>query len=324
METDRGVARAGAGEVLALASLAAGMLLLPALGVAADTRRIGPIVLAGLGVALLWRQADDEARARWRARALARPSAYARTALGVALVAVGLAVFLAARGELRQAREGLLGTVVVVAGLALVTGPYWVRTARDLTAERRERIRAQERAELAAHVHDSVLHTLALIQRHAADPAAVTRLARAQERDLRGWLYRRAPDAGSLRAAVEGAAAEVEDAHGLPVEVVAVGNCPMDERLAALVQAAREAMVNAARHSGAAAVSVYVEVEPDQAAVFVRDRGQSFEPDAVPAERLGLRESVLGRTARHGGRAEVRSAPGEGMEVRITVPRCAA
>ncbi|MGE5763550.1 MAG: sensor histidine kinase, partial [Mycobacterium leprae] len=287
-------------------------------------RRIGPIVLAGLGVALLWRQADDEARARWRARALARPSAYARTALGVALVAVGLAVFLAARGELRQAREGLLGTVVVVAGLALVTGPYWVRTARDLTAERRERIRAQERAELAAHVHDSVLHTLALIQRHAADPAAVTRLARAQERDLRGWLYRRAPDAGSLRAAVEGAAAEVEDAHGLPVEVVAVGNCPMDERLAALVQAAREAMVNAARHSGAAAVSVYVEVEPDQAAVFVRDRGQSFEPDAVPAERLGLRESVLGRTARHGGRAEVRSAPGEGMEVRITVPRCAA
>jgi signal transduction histidine kinase len=297
------------------------LLLLPAAGLPVEPGFAWPVVLAGLGVALLWRQADDDQRARWRAAARTRPTAVPRILLGVALVVAGLAAFLAARGELRQARDGLLGTVVVVAGLALVTGPYWLRTVRELTAERRERIRSQERAEVAAHLHDSVLHTLALIQRHAADSAAVARLARAQERDLRGWLYRQPTAARSLRAAVETAAAEVEDTHGVPVEVVAVGDCPVDDRLGGLVQAAREAMVNAARHSAAGAVSVYVEVEPAQAAVFVRDRGKGFDPDTVPEGRLGLRESVLGRTARHGGWAAVRSAPGEGTEVRITMPR---
>jgi signal transduction histidine kinase len=201
-----------------------------------------------------------------------------------------------------------------------VSGPWWLQMARDLTAERSARIREQERAEVAAHVHDSVLHTLTLIQRHVDDPREVARLARSQERELRGWLYR--PAAGSagsalLAATLEAAAAEVEDAHGVAIEVVVVGDCPLDERLVAVRDAAREAMVNAAKYAQGAPISLYAEVEPQQVTVFVRDRGPGFDPDAVPEDRLGLRQSVVGRMARHGGRAVVTSAAGEGTEVQL-------
>jgi signal transduction histidine kinase len=199
-----------------------------------------------------------------------------------------------------------------------------VRMARDLTAERSARIREQERAEVAAHVHDSVLHTLTLIQRHVDDPREVARLARSQERELRGWLYRPADGsagATQLGATLEAAAAEVEDAHGVAIEVVVVGDCPLDDRLVAVRDAAREAMVNAAKYAKGAPVSMYAEVEPDQVTVFVRDRGPGFDPDTVPADRLGLRQSVVGRMARHGGRAIVTSEPGEGTEVQLEMPR---
>jgi signal transduction histidine kinase len=315
----------GRGQLLALGALAAGgLLLFSRLGVISGTSTLLPLGLAAAGLALVWRQADEGQRARWRASA-SGPRGATRIGAGALLLAVGLAGFLAARGELGAARDGLASTLVVVIGLGVLTAPFWLRMTADLRAERRERIRSQERAEVAAHVHDSVLQTLALIQKAAEDPREVTRLARVQERELRGWLYRPAGSTASadvqFAAALEQAAAEVEEAHRTPVEVVVVGDCPAGAGIGALVAAAREAMVNAAKHSGAAQVQVYAEVEPSQVAVFVRDRGSGFDPALVPADRYGLAQSVIGRMERNGGRAEVRSAPGEGTEVRLEVPR---
>ena len=309
--------------LLALGSLTVGgLLLLSALGMGLRPSLAVPLVAVGVGVSILWRQADDDARARWRAATgTHRFSGAARAAVGVALVVVGAAAILGP-ANLDGTAGGLMAALVVAAGLTLVSSPWWVRMARDLSAARSARIREQERAEVAAHVHDSVLHTLTLIQRHVDDPREVTRLARAQERELRGWLYRPAPDATQhLAAALERVAAEVEDAHGVAIEVVVVGDCALDDRLTALRDAAREALVNAAKYADGAAESVYAEVEPDQVTVFVRDRGPGFDPDTVPEDRLGLRQSVRGRMARNGGTATVRSSPGDGTEVQLEMPR---
>ena len=309
--------------LLALGSLTVGgLLLLYALGLGLRPGLAVPLVALGVGVSILWRQADDDARARWRAATgTHRLGGAARAGVGVALVLVGAAAILGP-ANLDGTTGGLVAALVVAAGLALVSSPWWVRMARDLAAERSARIREQERAEVAAHVHDSVLHTLTLIQRHVDDPREVTRLARAQERELRGWLYRPAPNATQqLAAALERVAAEVEDAHGVAIEVVVVGDCALDDRLTALRDAAREALVNAAKYAEGAAVSVYAEVEPEQVTVFVRDRGPGFDPDTVPEDRLGLRQSVRGRMARNGGTATVRSSPGDGTEVQLEMPR---
>ena len=310
----------GRGQLLAFAAVGVGIvLLLNTSGVLDGRPGLVPLAAALVGAALVWRQADEAQRARWRSGA-SGPRGVIRALAGAALLAAGLAGFLATRGELGAARDGLLSTVVVVLGLVLLTAPFWLRMTADLRAERRERIRSQERAEVAAHVHDSVLQTLALIQKAADDPREVTRLARGQERELRGWLYRPPSDA-TFAVALEQAAAEVEEAHRTPVEVVVVGDCPADARLGALVAAAREAMVNAAKHSGADQVRVFAEVEPDRVTVFVRDRGAGFEPAAVAADRYGLAQSVVGRMERNGGTAKVRSTPGEGTEVELEVPR---
>lgn len=315
--------------VLGLAAVMVGQLL----GIGVNAAVGFPLVVVGLGVVLLWRQADDARRERWRAatfstaagaRSLAtRPTYLVRAALGVALVVTGAALLLAARTSLQQARSVLLASGVVIAGLALMAGPFVLRLVRDLADERAARVREQERAELAAHVHDSVLHTLALIQRRIDDPREVARLARAQERDLRAWLYRPVADPDvTLRAGLERLAGEVEDAHGVAVEVVVVGDTHLDERLRALLLAAREAMVNAAKYAGTAGpISVYGEVEPDQVTVFVRDRGEGFDLEAVPGHRLGVRQSILGRMQRNGGSAVVRSVDGEGTEVELDMPR---
>lgn len=188
-------------------------------------------------------------------------------------------------------------------------------------SERRERIRSQERAEVAAHVHDSVLQTLTLIQKAAGEPTEVQRLARSQERELRSWLYAGRDTTGTFERALDALGAEVEEVHGVPVEVVVVGDTALDERVSALVAATREAVVNAARHASAPVVDVYAEVEPTLVSVFVRDRGKGFDPGAVPEDRHGLAGSVVGRMVRHGGSAVVRSAPGEGTEVRLELPR---
>ena len=287
---------------------------------------VWPLVVAGAGVVLLWGQADDLQRARWRAATGAdRALGVLRILAGVVLVVVGVAVLLTHGSGVGAAGRLGLASLVVVAGLALVSGPWWVRMARDLADERAARIREQERAEIAAHVHDSVLHTLALIQRNVEDPREVTRLARAQERELRAWLYRPAEQADeadrTLRHGLERAAAEVEDAHGTTVQVVVVGDAPLDERARALLLAAREALVNAAKYARGAPVDLYAEVEAERITVYVRDRGPGFDPEAVPPDRLGVRQSILGRMERNGGRARVRSAPGGGTEVELEMPR---
>ncbi len=310
----------GQAVVFAAALAIGALLLLEALGII----RIGfalvlALALASAGVAVLWRQVDDAQRARWLGGG--RPWVrIARTVVGIALVVIGAAVFLAVRGDLSAARDGLGGTLIVVAGLAVVTWPVWARLVRELSDERRERIRSQERAEIAAHLHDSVLHTLTLIQRSVDDPKQVAKLARAQERALRGWLYGQADNTGTFHAALERTAAEVEEAHGAPIDVVVVGDGALDERLAAELAAAREAMVNAAKYGDGAPISVYAEVEQDAVTVFVKDRGPGFDQDAIPDDRLGIKHSIVGRMQRHGGWAEVKSIQGDGTEVRLTMP----
>ncbi|MFD7285014.1 PspC domain-containing protein [Streptomyces sp. NPDC059863] len=321
------------GQIFALIALLIGASVFVGnvnIGRSQADRYIWPTLLIGAGVVLVWRQADNARRARWteigRRRRIFQ---LARGLAGVALVGLGLAVFMVVRGATAQFGNILTGAIAVVAGVALLAGPWLVRMTQDLSEERLMRIRAQERAEVAAHVHDSVLHTLTLIQRNADDGGEVRRLARAQERELRAWLYKpegtgkdEEDEPTTLADAVKRTAAEVEDYHGVPIEVVVVGDCPLDEKLAAQMQAAREAMVNAAKYGGeGGAVQVFAEVEGRTVFLSVRDRGPGFDPDAVPADRMGVRESIIGRMQRNGGTARLRSVPGNGTEVELEMER---
>lgn len=323
-----GPRQGGLGQLAALVTLVIGVIaLLNALNVQTAKPYTWPLLAIGVGVALVWRQADDSRWQRWFGleEGEKRRGAYTRVGAGVLLVVAGTIAFLATQGSGSTIASVIEASLAVLAGVLVLVGPYALRMWQDLGAERTARIRAQERAEIAAHVHDSVLHTLTLIQRRAEDPKEVLRLARAQERELRLWLYRpeavaeAAPDtmAESLRAVV----AEVEDRHGVPVEVVIVGDCPMDERIAAQMQAAREATVNAAKYGGGGPVQVYAEVEGRTVMVFVRDHGPGFDPDTVPEDRMGVRESILGRMKRNGGTARVRPAPDGGTEVELEMER---
>lgn len=318
------------GWLVAIGVLALGMVVLAQMVLGAGVV-VWPLLLGAAGLAVLWRQADEAQRESWAdttgridpVRAVlgrGGPAAYARLVAGAVLLAGALALFAVQTGQTGVTRDVLVAGLLGVVGLALTVGPWLFRLAGDLSEERAARVRSQERADVAAHLHDSVLQTLALIQRHADDGRAVARLARAQERDLRVWLYAdHAPAATSTVGALRESAAEVEDAHGVAVEVVSVGDLPLAESLRPVVLAAREAMVNAARHSGAARIDVYVEASRAQLEVFVRDRGRGFDPTAVSADRLGVSRSLVDRMERHGGRAVVRSAPGEGTEVRLTM-----
>ena len=242
---------------------------------------------------------------------------------GVLLIA-GIGVLVSLHGGLPLLAP-LGGFLLVAAAIVVLLGPWWLRIARDLLFERQARARAEERADMAARVHDSVLQTLALIQRSADDPQAVVQLARAQERELRSWLFEgRAPGDTEVASFAEGIREiqrDVEARHGVPVEVVTVGDCPLDEHLSALLAAAREATVNAAKWSGASVISLFAEVEPDKVAVTVRDRGSGFDLYSVPADRKGVAESIRGRMLRHGGKATVQSTLGEGTKVTLTMAR---
>ncbi|OKJ34154.1 MULTISPECIES: ATP-binding protein [unclassified Streptomyces] len=320
------------GQVFALIALIIGAMIFVSnvdMGGGAD-RYIWPALLIGAGSVLVWRQADNARRARWMETGNRRRVLHlARGLAGVALVGLGLAVFMVVRGSAAQLGNVLTAAIAVLTGIALLAGPYLVRMTQDLSEERTMRIRAQERAEVAAHVHDSVLHTLTLIQRNAEEAGEVRRLARAQERELRNWLYNpegtgkeEDDEPETLAEAVKRAAAEVEDKHGVPLEVVVVGDCPLDERLGAQMQAAREAMVNAAKYGGeGGAVQVYAEVEGRTVFVSVRDRGPGFDLDSVPGDRMGVRESIIGRMQRNGGTARLRSVPGGGTEVELEMER---
>jgi signal transduction histidine kinase len=221
----------------------------------------------------------------------------------------------------------LAGLLLIIGAIVTVFGPWWLRVARDLVLERQARARAEERADLAARVHDSVLQTLALIQRRADQPQQVIQLARAQERELRSWLFEgeRPGSAGdgnaSFTAGVHRIQEDVEVLHGVAVEVVVVGDCELDEGLRSLLAAGREAAVNAAKWSGEPALSLFGEVEAKSVSLFVRDRGIGFDPDAVGEDRKGIAESIRGRMARHGGSVAIRSGPGAGTEVALTMAR---
>jgi signal transduction histidine kinase len=278
------------------------------------------VALRGLGLAdsLVWPLAVIGAAA-----ALATGSATlgldakrARLA-AIVLTVIGIVIFV------DQSTHGSATTLVapgaVAAALVLVLGPWAWRLVRERDAEHAARIRTEERADLAARVHDSVLQTLALIQRDPADARRVATLARRQERELRTWLYPdREPAAeGTLADAVETAAAEIEELHGVRVEVVRTGDAPLDERTRALVLAAREAMANAAKHSGADEVSVFLDAAHGHVGLFVRDRGSGFDPEAVAGDRRGISESIRGRMERVGGTATIVSSPGEGTDVEL-------
>jgi signal transduction histidine kinase len=309
------------------------VVLLFARGTSSQLALVWCLGVVAVGSALVWRRTDPVQRKRWMEAAPnvpwlgavldgGRVMTIARLVGGVALVLFGLVGFLVFTGEWPSVRDGALFGLVLLTGVGLVIAPWLARTVTELRAERTERIRSQERAEIAAMVHDQVLHTLALIQRRADNPREVARLARGQERDLRNWLYKPSASADErLAAALEAAAAEVEDAYAVSVDAVVVGDCALDIPLNALVQAAREAMVNAGKHAGVATLSLYAEVEPEQVSVFIRDRGRGFDQHQVDDDRHGVRGSILGRMERHGGKAEIRSSPGAGTEVRLSMRR---
>ena len=330
--TARSAASPGAVTAGRIADLVIGGLLLLA-GGALFSQRLGydislqvvlPVLVVLGGAVLAYTQLDEVERSRWASFAGGGTrGALLRVIAGLCLVLIGV-VLVVVQGDLASAGRVLVAAVAVLGGASVVLAPWGVRLWRDLDAERAARARESERAEIAAHLHDSVLQTLALIQRRSDDPVQVARLARAQERDLRSWLYGGDPaDAATVAAQVKAAAAEVEDWHGASIEVVVVGDQPADERSAALTAALKEAMVNAVKHgqpSSATPVQVYVEVGADGVEAFVRDRGPGFDPDAVPPDRIGVRESIIGRTERHGGSADVRSTPADGTEVRLRMP----
>jgi signal transduction histidine kinase len=292
-----------------------------------------PVLVGSAGLVLIWRNApaDEQAVMRRLAAPLLgltaskrRSGLVLRIVAALVLAAGGVAALASAHENISLLRP-LAGVALVISAIAVLLGPWWLRIARDLVVERGARIRAEERADIAAHVHDSVLQTLALIQRRADQPQQVIQLARAQERELRTWLFGgRAPGSigGTDMTFADGVRLiqqEVEAQHGISVEAVIVGDCELDDNLAALLAAAREATVNAAKWSGASAVSLFAEVEPAEVSLFVRDRGRGFDPAAVPSDRKGLAESVHARMARRGGSATVRSAPGEGTEVSLSM-----
>ncbi|MGK5500383.1 PspC domain-containing protein [Streptomyces sp. URMC 125] len=328
------VRRPDKGQLAALLALAAGVVVLGAnLPFGAAGAYLWPLLLVGAGVAVVWRQADNSRRAHWmEVSRRRRLLPLARSAAGALLVGLGVTGFAVTRGLGPHLGTVLQASLALLVGIALLAGPYLVRLVQDLSEERLMRIRAQERAEVAAHVHDSVLHTLTLIQRNADNPREVARLARAQERELRAWLYKPAgtgreeeDEPETLADGVRRLAAEVEDHHGVPVEVVCVGDCPVDERLGAQLQAAREAMVNAAKYGGEGGpVQVFAEVEGRTVFVSVRDHGPGFDLDAVPGDRMGVRESIIGRMRRNGGTAVLRAAPEGGTVVELEMERAEA
>ncbi len=298
-----------------LALLVLGAVLLARhLGATLPDAVLWPVLCVALGAGfVVWRT---------HATGTAGRVAAARVVAGTLLVAVGIGVLLAANLSPSAVWDGLLSTGLVVGGLALILGPWTAVLVRDRREERRRRIRADERADMAAHLHDSVLQTLALIQR-SDDPGRVSALARRQERELRSWLYGDGPDpdGATVKAAVERLAAVVEARHGSVIDVVAAGDAPLDPAVESLVAAAGEAMTNAARWSGSPVIWVYVEATGDAVEIFVRDRGVGFDPEAVAEDRFGIRESIRGRLHRVGGDCEIVSSVGRGTEVCLRLPR---
>ncbi|MFT3663175.1 MAG: PspC domain-containing protein [Gordonia sp. (in: high G+C Gram-positive bacteria)] len=303
------------------------LIISGALAANAPAQQLVAAIFVLCGAALVWREVDvtglEDARRSW--------VTWLRLVAGALLVIGGLVVLVAARGAgLAGINSTMLAVLATLAGVILLTVPLWMRLLQALDAERAERIRNAEREEIASHLHDSVLQTLALIQKRSGDPETVARLARRQERELRTWLFGDpAQHRESFAAAITALAAEVEESYGTEIEAVTVGDTTREElrdaawarSAAALVAATREALVNAAKHSGAQKVDVYAEVLDDRVEVFVRDRGRGFDPDLVDDDRQGIARSIRARMDRAGGTVELRSSPGRGTNVTLTLPR---
>lgn len=316
------------GEIAVGLALLAGAvaLLLARTGTDIGRSWLVPVLLLIAGTALAWSQLDAVQRERRAGTARSRVSLL-RLLGGLVIAGVGVLLLVGQEAPPAALMQSTVAAVAVLAGVALVLAPWWLRLVRELGDERAARARESERADIAAHLHDSVLQTLALIRARADDPTEVARMARAQERELRAWLYDDRPEPGtSVAAVLRAIVAEIEDTRTGPdgeavtVETVVVGDCEPDGNTDALLQATREALLNAVRH-GRPPVSLYLEVGPDDVEAFVRDRGDGFDLDAVPADRFGVRESILGRVRRRGGRASVVGKDGGGTEVRLQVPR---
>jgi signal transduction histidine kinase len=289
------------GAAGALALLGSGLLWLVQAngwGLSGDQLAAGLLAAGGLG--LIWWQAD-----RASTREVRRDA--------------GLQQWF---GPLLAHWTTIVGIVAgLVAALVAAALPWVLRVRGELARAREDKLLADARADMAAHLHDSVLQTLALIQRRAGDSRAVIALARRQERELRQWLYGQAGTDTTLVQALSAAGADVEADHGVDVDLVTVGDAELTPELTALVRASREAMVNAARHSGAERIDVYAEVDDELASVYVRDRGSGFDPDAIDPDRMGLRRSIVERVERAGGQAIIRSSPGAGSEIRLEMHR---
>ena len=288
-----------------------------------------PLVISGVGVLLLWLQADrasgpvpTTAAGFWmRLTRGAGAASIARLIGGLLLVGLGSSWILASQIGLSELPQVLGAALALLGGVLVVTAPWLYRMRQRARDAEQKRVRAEARSDMAAHLHDSVLQTLALIQRQADDPAAVALLARRQERELRTWLYGSATTEQTLKGALERIRSDVEGSFPIKVEVVCVGDAGLDDAGRALVQAAGEAVTNAAKHSGADRVDVYAEVEEDRIEVFVRDRGAGFDADQVRPDRMGVRESIRARMERAGGTARIRTAPGRGTEVVLEMKR---
>jgi signal transduction histidine kinase/phage shock protein PspC (stress-responsive transcriptional regulator) len=280
-----------------------------------------PAAIVAVAVVVIWAPAtaagDDGGALRRMASA-----PLARWVIGAILAIAGIAALADLTGGLRDVGRSVSAIAIALAGIGVIAAPALGRLLANLDTERTLRVREEERAALAAHLHDSVLQSLVLIQR-ADDPRRMVALARRQERELRSWLYGAGTvgEPSSLTAAVESMAAAIEVDHEMRVEAVIVGDAPLDETARAFLGALREAATNAARHSGADHIDVYVEADVTELAGFVRDTGAGFDPAAVPADRHGIADSIVGRIDRAGGRVVVTSHPGDGTEVEIQLPR---
>jgi signal transduction histidine kinase len=319
--------RAGASVALITAGL---MLAARSAGFWFGDALVGPIAIAAVGAAVLWIRGDASGATREEA---ANPLEVLmqgrvsplRVLFGAILIFIGAGTFLAANasygGPFQVIRILVLPVLATVAGLVLIFGPWLYRLASQLTDERRERIRSEERTTLATHLHDSVLQTLALIQR-TDDPQRMNHLARTQERELRAWLFGKvAPEAGeTLSDVLQGLAGKCESRYPVMVDVVTVGDVALDERVKELAAACGEAINNAAKHSDAGAVSVYAEVEPEVATIYVRDEGRGFSVTDVGPDRRGISDSIEGRMKRVGGTASIQTEAGRGTEVTLTLP----
>lgn len=325
--------------VVALFATIVALFLLDPIGSSIFGVYAWPVLIALAAVGALWRGASPDERSHLSELVKSAPflgagapprrtHVWLRVVLGIAFVVGGLRILNHLHGILVGATPAIIGTFVLIAGVLILLAPWWLSTLNELTGERRARIRVEERAHVAAHLHDSVLQTLTLIERAAGDETAVVRLARTQERELRQWLFE--PDRGrdattnTLSAALRALETEIENDYGVTVELVVVGECATSDSVCALVSAAREAAINAARWSGASTLSIFAEVEPQELSIFVRDRGCGFDLDAVPADRQGIALSIRQRTTHLGGTATIRSVLGEGTEVVLTLARASS